>query len=399
MNSRNGAKVILFLLSPVISAIHSICHIQERASQILLYGWFLVFGCAFCALNEGADSFRWVETFQIEHNYTLAQYKNLINEYFTFDSNIKDIYATTVNFIVGGFTDNYHWTYLIYASVFGWFYLQSLKFFLRYEINRKAVFYALLFILCFSNPIFNINGMRFWTASWIGVYVTLHFFIDKNWKVLPLLFLLPLIHGSSSIWVIFIIISFLTIRFQKIWIALFIISSFVSALSSLDVVRNYSDLLPQFMQNQLWAYTESKDALERIARETQINGYWDILNSLPKYFMLLMTYLLILSRKQINSNVYNKRLLTIIISLSAITNFVSGVPSMNRFQLLCVPILVVFWSMNYNTLKRYNFIFRAVPIVYAYGILYWIRNMISVTQIELYVLPTPITIVKYLLLS
>lgn len=392
-------KTLLFLLNPFLSAIDSLIHIRDKKSQTLLYCWFLVFGCAFCALNEAADSFRYVENFQYEHSYSFFQYMSIIHEYWTFELNVKDIYALTVNYIVGRFSDNYHWTYLIYASVFGLFYIKSIKIFLRYNIGNKFAFYSLFFLLCFSNPIFNINGMRFWTASWIGVYVALRLFIDHDYKYALLLVLMPLIHGSSVIWVAFMAIAFLTSKFQNVWIVLFIASSFVSGLSALDTIGQYSGMLPQFMQNQLWAYTESGGALERIERESQVNGYWDVLNALPGFFLLLMTYLLIYYRKKINEDERGKHLLTVLLALSAVTNFVSAIPSMGRFQTLVIPILVIVWTMNYDVMKRYNKLFYAVPIVYAYRILYWYRHMRSVTEIYLYIFPAPLTIIKYLFLS
>ena len=114
-------KLLLFILNPFILAITSLKDIRDGVSHKFLYAWFLIFGIGFCAISEAADSFRYVEEFMIEHNYTWSQYMREINEYFTFESNIKDIYTLTVNFFVGRFTNNYHWTYFIYAAVFGFF--------------------------------------------------------------------------------------------------------------------------------------------------------------------------------------------------------------------------------------------------------------------------------------
>lgn len=80
-------------------AITSLKDIRDGVSHKFLYAWFLIFGIGFCAISEAADSFRYVEEFMIEHNYTWSQYMREINEYFTFESNIKDIYTLTVNFL------------------------------------------------------------------------------------------------------------------------------------------------------------------------------------------------------------------------------------------------------------------------------------------------------------
>ena len=399
MNHR-ASKAILFILNPFISAIFSLKDIRDGVSHRVLYLWFLIFGIGFCAISEVADSFRYVEKFMIEHNYTWSQYMMEINEYFTFESNIKDIYTLTVNFFVGRFTNNYHWTYFIYAAVFGFFYIKSLKIFLRHNnVSNNIVFYALLFMFCYSNPIYNINGVRFWTAAWIGVYVALSVFVEKDYKKLPLLILLPLVHGSSVIWVVIMAIALLLSRFQNITIGLFIASSFVSAVSYLNIMNDYSYLLPQFLQNQIWSYTESEMALKRLSGVSQYGkAYADFLIALPGYFQILLSYLLILNRKEINRDKRAGYVLTIMLALAAITNFLSGIPSMGRFKALVIPMLVIVWAYNYRILKKYDKYFNVVPFIYAYSLLYWYRRMSAISELYLYIFPAPLTVIKYLFL-
>ena len=143
--------------------------------------------------------------------------------------------------------------------------------------------------------------MRFWTAAWIGVYVALNFFVEKDYKKIVLLLLMPLIHGASVVWVAIMAIALLLSRFQSVTIVLFIASSFVSAVSYLNVLNDYSFLLPQFMQNQIWSYTESEMALERMSGVSEYGAaYADFLIALPGYFHILLSFLLINSNQQLN---------------------------------------------------------------------------------------------------
>ena len=390
-------KTLLFFFNPFISAITSLRDIRDGFSHKLLYCWFLIFGIGFCAINEAADSFRYVEAFVKESHYTWEQFVQEIKYWFSFEGNTKDIYTLVVNYVVGQFSDNYHWTFFIYAIVFGFFYVKSLKIFLKYTTKNDYLFYALLFIFCFSNPIFNINGVRFYTAAWIGVYVGLKLFVEKRPGYLPLLLLMPLIHGSSVIWVVVMAIAWLTQAFQSIWIVLFVASSFVSAITYLPIVDKYYDLLPQFMQNQIWSYTESEEAIERIQGHSVYGkAYADFLVALPGYFSLLICYILIFNRKQINALTSRKHLLTILLALSAMTNFLSSIPSVGRFRTMVIPLMVIVWIQNSCSLKKYYNLFYWVPVIYAYTLLYWFRNMMSVTELWLYVFPAPITIFHYL---
>ena len=398
--NNSGNKIFLFLLNPFISAIVSLKNIRDGNSHRILYLWFLVFGIGFCATNEAADSFRYVEDFMMESQYTWGRYLQEVREWATFESNIKDIYTLTINVLVGQFTRNYHWTYLVYAAVFGFFYIKSLKIFLKHQmIRNEIVFYALLFMFCYSNPIFNINGVRFWTAAWIGVYVALNLFVERKYRMIPLLILMPLVHGSSVIWVAIMMASLLLSRFQKVTIGLYLASSFVSAVSYLNILNDYSYMLPQFMQNQIWSYTESEMALERMAGISQYGAaYADFLIALPGYFQILLCILLILNRREINQNKEAGILMTVMLALAAITNFLSGIPSMGRFKAFVIPFLVIVWSMNHDVLKKYDKVFYAIPILYAYSLLYWYRHMSSVTELYLYIFPAPLTAINYLFL-
>ncbi len=393
-----GSNLILFFLNPFLSAIVSLKNIRDGVSHRILYLWFLVFGIGFCAMNEAADSFRYVEDFMVESQYTWGRYLQEVREWATFESNIKDIYTLTINVLVGQFTSNYHWTYLIYAAVFGFFYIKSLKIFLKHQmVKKEIVFYALLFMFCYSNPIFNINGVRFWTAAWIGVYVALNLFVERKYRMIPLLILMPLVHGSSVIWVVIMLAAIILSRFQKVTIGLYLASSFVSAVSYLNILNDYSYLLPQFMQNQIWSYTESEMALERLAGISEYGAaYADFLIALPGYFQILLCILLILNRKEINQNKKAGILMTVMLALAAITNFLSGIPSMGRFQAFVIPFLVIVWSMNHDILKKYDRYFYAVPILYAYSLLYWYRHMSGVTELYLYIFPAPLTAINYL---
>lgn len=393
-----GGKLPLFFLNPFLSAIVSLKNIRDGVSHRILYLWFLVFGIGFCAMNEAADSFRYVEEFMMESQYTWGRYLLEVKEWATFESNIKDIYTLTVNVLVGKFTSNYHWTYLIYAAVFGFFYIKSLKIFLKHQmVKKEIVFYALLFMFCYSNPIFNINGVRFWTAAWIGVYVALNLFVERKYRMIPLLILMPLVHGSSVIWVVIMLAAIILSRFQKVTIGLYLASSFVSAVSYLNILNDYSYMLPQFMQNQIWSYTESEMALERLAGISEYGAaYADFLIALPGYFQILLCILLILNRKEIYQNKKAGILMTVMLALAAITNFLSGIPSMGRFQAFVIPFLVIVWSMNHDILKKYDRYFYAVPILYAYSLLYWYRHMSGVTELYLYIFPAPLTAINYL---
>ena len=389
-------KILLFLLNPFLSAIYSLLHIKEKGSLAMLYCWFLLFGIAFCAVVETMDSYRYVEKFNSTVIYNWDSYIREIKDWFSLRSDTKDVYTLTINYFVRTFSKNYHWTFLIFASVLGLFYIKSLKIFLQEKVNDKLVFFALLFLFCFSNPILNINGARFWTSAWIGVYIVLKVFVEHKNNYLLLLLLMPLIHSSSVLWAFIVLIAFFSFRFQSIWIVLFVLSSFISAVSYLDVLNDYTYLLPEIFQKQVYVYTQSEDALVQMNNEKQVSIYTKILKPLPSYFNLLLAYLLILNRNQINNNREREYLFTVLLALFSMTNFLSAIPSVGRFQHLVIPVLVLVWAQNSTYLARYKLLFYFIPIIYFYSLFQWFNYMTSVTELSLYVLPAPLTVIKYL---
>lgn len=127
-------------------------------------------------------------------------------------------------------------------------------------------------------------------------------------------------------------------------------------------------------------------------------AYADFLMALPRYFQILMCILLIINRKEINKDKYAGRLISITLTLAAITNFLSGIPSMGRFQAFVIPFLVIVWAYNYDILRKYDKYFYAIPFIYAYSLLYWFRRMSEVTELYLYISPAPLTAIVYLFL-
>ena len=397
-NNQVAHKFILFLLNPFVAAVLSLKKNRDRISIRILYFWFLMFGIGFCAVNDQLDSYRIIADFHNISGLSWNSYFLYLSEYFSFDTDIKDIYAVTIQFLVSRFTDNYHWVFLFFAAVFGFFYVSSLKLFLRYEaVGNLMVYYSLLFMFCYSNPIFNINGMRFWTAAWIGVFVLLSIVLEKNYKMLVLLILTPFMHGTFLIWGVLFFVAFLTQKYQKIWIVLFIASSFVSAVSYINILHDYSYLLPHYMQNLVYSYTEADRAVAIMSGQTSYKAaYANVLNSLPGCFCLLMSYLLIFNLNALKTEAKVNRLMRLYIPLAAMTNFLSGIPSMVRYEKMMIPLLVIIWAMSYSKMQKYNWIFSLIPLVYFYSLLYFFRHVSTVTEIPLYVMPAPFIVFYYL---
>ena len=392
-------KFLLFIFNPFLSAIDSLLNIKKRDSRILLYFWFLVFGMCLCAVNKEADSFRYYNDFIRDSKLTWNDYVAYITDYFSFQSAIKDIYTISVHYLVSRFTTNYHWVFLFYSAIFGFFYIKTVSFFAKSTINNRTVFLILLLFLCFSNPIFNINGVRFWTAAWIAVYSLLKISYDKKYQYAILLLITPLIHASYFLVLVLLLLYLISRFFVKGWMVIFVLSIFVSAMSYLELFDSVLQFFPDFLQGMMASYSENS---ERIA---SLEGageplYARVLNALPNYYVLLLACILIIKKKSICVDANWERLFVMYLIIASFSNFTMSIPSTGgRYIQLSFPFLAILWLKSYENLKQYNsIIIYGIPICFAYSVLHWFRNVMSVTELDLYLFPLPIQIIKYLFL-
>lgn len=388
-------RFVIFLINPFISGVSSLINIKKKGALTWLYLWFIIFGIGFVANNETLDSYRYVQEFD-EQSTSWKQYVLDVKEYFTFKSETKDIYTLTVNFLVKNFTTNYHWTFFIYAIVFGFFYIKSLKYLVPY-LSKSVFSYLLLFLFCFSNPIFNINGVRFWTAAWIGVFAALKIIVDRNKWYYILLVFTPLIHASFFIWILLILFVQFVPKVRNVWIVLYIISMFVSLGSQMDFLADYSDKLPPFLSNLLWNYTEREEIIDKYTYSSS-PLYARILRALPGIMLTVLTLVLVLKQKGMDRNSTFSSLVDKYLVLVTIVNLIAMfVPTVSvRFAKLTIPFLALLWAYNMGKFREENHLLLFVPIAYSYSIIYWLRYVYSVSELYLYTLPAPAIAVKYL---
>lgn len=187
-NSDKALKIILFLISPFIAFLYSLRTIKTKSSYVVFFLFCVFFGLSFSVSagkdeHNRADGASYREKFELYKYVSDSEFYNRFNEYFTFEEGAKDYYFDTVAFYVSRVTDNYHIMFMVFAIVFAYFGLKSLRF-LTSEPKFDASLSCLILVYLFMiNQIFNINGVRFWTAAWIGVYCIFQIFRNGNKKI------------------------------------------------------------------------------------------------------------------------------------------------------------------------------------------------------------------------
>ena len=313
-----------------------------------------------------------------------------------FDERQKDIYTISMVFLISRFSDNYHLLFLAYALIFGFFYIKSLGFLLKDKNFRQSLVCLLIvFLFTFSNPIFNINTVRFWTASWIAVYGFFKIVLEGNYKYIFLFGILPFVHISSFIFILFLIPLIFLIRYQKLWIAFFIIS-FFSGMFLQHIIMNYLDYFPEVIQSQINSYASESAIIYRENLIQYMPTYATVLNSIPYYYLNLLVFIFIVTRRKTNYSSKDKNMFALVLILFSFANFAQSIPSLGvRFVSVGIPFLAYLWLRIWGD-KRMKWYIYAIPLVSSYSILYWVRNMISISEPYLYLASLPHIVIRYL---
>jgi len=181
--------LLFFLFNPLIGFIEAFKNLDRHLNGLVFIAFYALFGYAISFNLTSADSYRIAAKFcQFDFDYQLIWnlYKN---------GQITDIYLLFVYGIVQVFTRNPKVLFGVLGAIMGVFSCLSIKqLFLIWKDNRNVYFYILVFFFFLTISFFNVNGIRFWTATSVFSYFAIrHLYFKKKTAIIGVL-LTPLIH-------------------------------------------------------------------------------------------------------------------------------------------------------------------------------------------------------------
>jgi len=383
-------KLILFLIAPLIAFLYSLRNMKVKSSYVIFFLFCLLFGMAFTTpQNDKPLDGRYYQ-FIFERMVFISDfdYALLLNEFAEFDEGSKDFYDITVSFLVSRFTDNYHVLFCVYAAIFAFFMLKSFKFLTNeknFDNSLASFILAALFIL--SNSIFNINGVRFWTAAWMGVYSIFQIFKNNNRRYFLLALCTPVVHVSFYFFVAILLIAYFTKKYERFWIIMFI-SSFIISNFSATILNALSQFLPSFISNTIQTYLTYK---------MEISSHKYIIGIVEWIFVNIIVFVFYRNKEKIKLQpiVYNIYLFLVVFIV--FVNLTMPVQSIgNRFIELAMPIIAYIWLVAFKS-RKYNFVLYMFPVVYLYKYALLAIFYMEVTEFDFYVMNPFYLIFTYLL--
>lgn len=369
-----GTKIILFLISPFLSFIYSLKRVNTKSSYMYFFLFAVLFGLNFTTtdgreIGSSGDAAIYRQLFELFKYNDLNDLNDNFKETLSMEyGNRKDIYVMVMIYISSLISYDYHIFFMLLSVVLAYFMLKSMKFLTEEDsFNNSFICILILLFFIFRNGIFNINGCRFWTASWIAIYSIFQLFRNNNIKYLLLIAITPLIHQSYWFFVTILVIVFLTRNFNNIWKVLFFGSFFISSFA-IEFMTDFSEYLPGSLQFLIERYT-TDEAIESMYRTNHYQRIRRLFDLMFNIYINYIIYLFIKNEKQIMSCNKTKYIYTFLLIYMSIVNSVMLIPSLGvRFQIISFPFIAYIWLVNFESQKKYRNVLLIFPLIAVFSI-------------------------------
>lgn len=323
--------LVSWLLFPLASIVYLFKNFKSNTDirPYLLLSFY--FGLSFIVSAGGADSMRYAEVLEHYHqqNYSLS---HVIGEFYT-DGGKLDVYQPILTWLVSVYTDNSQVLFALFSVVFGFFWFKSLIL-IRSSIQIPLSGFALvLFVhIALVNPIWDINGVRMWTAMGACIYGLLLLTLEKD-KIGWLYLVSAIFIHFSFVLVLVLYVAYRFLPFKErttLFFVLYVVTALIEEID-LGIIRNTFAQLPSFAQSKSSYVGEAY--VEKVAEADQRWGLHVIIaQKLGKYSIILMTILMYyysVYKKKIKSEFLV--LFTLALFFASFSNIASLIPSGGRF--------------------------------------------------------------------
>ena len=354
-----ASQIFIFILWPFGQMINTVRNFRKPKFMALLWLFCVYFGFVFVYadphdLGNTSDSARYVVNLINLHTHP-GSFDALIQSFYSADSNLVDIYQPLLTWIIALFTENPAYLFGSFAAVFGFFYVKNLWIvFSRVNVKVGVILFLFMMSYALVNPIWNINGVRMWTAAQVFLYGNLLYFLYKDkrgllWSVASLFF-----HFSFMFPVVLLLIwQFVPRTYWLAWalFSFYILTSFISEVNLLGV-RNLLSFLPGIFQPRVSGYTSNAYA-EGIMRDSaQLNWQVTFATNVSKWIVYIWVTATFITREEWKRNYKTYyHLFLFALFIGGFSNLASNVPSGVRFisvtNVLFYALFVLLIGRNY----------------------------------------------------
>ncbi|WP_415988074.1 hypothetical protein [Butyricimonas virosa] len=361
-------------------------------------------------LGEGVDIGRYVAQFQEAHNMSLT-FNEICN------SNVsRDFYQAVMTYLVSRFSGEGHVLYLFFGIIYGFFYSRNMWFLLeRLPKCFSKWLYLLIAVYFLICPIWNIGGVRMWTALHVFCYGALPYLWDRDhsrlwWSILSIF-----IH-FSFIMPVCVLLGYCILPnrikigqlFLNIVMSLYLLTFITNMLDVNQIGAFLQTMAPNLFEDRVAGYF-GEEYVGKIAEHIGSHSFfYKVSTYVNQYVILYFAIIAFLRIRKIKDRAASKvkRLFSFALFLYALANMLAIVPSGGRFiyvaQMFLLPAILFSltnFSYRYNGLTKIVLLSSSVWLLFViragaecYGINLLIGNFITALPLE-----TNVSFIKMLL--
>lgn len=330
-------QFIFWLLWPFGALINALKNFKRPSSRTLFWLFCVYFGFVFVFADPygagGADSARYAAQLIASHNQPFSL-NQLFSLFYSPEEGFADIYGPLSIWFVAIFTEDPRWLFALFAAVFGYFYANNIWIVLQ-KIPGSVGLVLFLYILTFAliNPLWNINGVRMWTAAQVFLFGVLQLFLTGNKKAGWLWCISSVLFHFSFMFPLALLIAFRFIpKSLHLWFAFYFGATFINELN-LQQVRDLLGFLPDVFQTKVQSYTN--EAYQEVVLGRKLNAAWHVTmaQNFGKYILYAWVIILYVNHKKWFKDLPSlKNIFLFALFLGGWAQIASLVPSGGRFH-------------------------------------------------------------------
>lgn len=334
-------------------------------------------------LGDGSDAGRYVLELQVMHR-SVNSFEE-VSRYF-YDGDTNDVFCSTLQYVVSRFTESGHVFFFVLAVIYGFFYSRNIWYILNRIRDQRIrwlwVMVAAFFLVC---PIWNINGVRMWTALHVFVYGSMPYLLEGKKKPLVWSAASILIH-HSFIFPIALLTLFYVLgrrissnkRLTTIFFAFYIATLTIKSLDLGALNAVLQAYLPDFYSDRIDGYV-NEDALARNLESAAQNSwhvaFFNNLHYWINQILVVFTYIIFKRNRKILS--WLLPLFSFSLLIYAFSNILACVPSGGRYITISQMFMVATFLLTFRYWACDKVLARFMPIVmllFAFSLIFEIRK-------------------------
>lgn len=357
---------LLFLILPIGSLIMAVRNFRAPWAKNLFWAFCVFYGATFAISEETQKS-----TEQVDIVRYLAEVKDLYPQQLSWTDIGKlyvksediDIIRLALNVIISRFTDEPKVVLIVYSLIFGFFYSRNIWYVLNRIPGKMGLdIFLLLCCLFLVNPIWNVNGFRFYTAMHMFIYGALPFVYENKRSSLLLAATSILMHFSYILPMAVLLLFIVVPRNVTVFFAFYVVSIFTSALNITALNQQLEAYAPEkFLERTKNYRSEERVELYREGNLNEQKGVWYAeyyLTSLAWAVRLFFVFVFYRGFKLLDKRSRLKPYYIFCLMMGIIANFMSTIPSgtryMTLFMFFAIGFLLIFFQSQGKKLKQHS---------------------------------------------